>query len=68
MASARTAEGNWYDVQYAPKHPSCDTLHPVSVSINSRDENYVHSLLITTFVLLLAVRRVLGAEIGCSRV
>jgi hypothetical protein len=27
-ASARTAEGNWCDVQYAPKHPSCVTLHP----------------------------------------
>ena len=48
MACARTAEGNWCDVQYAPKHLSCDILHPVSVTINSRDENYVRSLLITS--------------------
>lgn len=60
--SARTAEWNWCDVQYASKHPSCVTLHPVSVTINSRDENYVHSLLITTFVILLAVRSVPGAD------
>lgn len=52
MTSARTAEGTWCDVQYAPKRPSCDTLHSASVTINSRDENYV----ITTFVILLAVR------------
>ena len=63
MASARTVEGNWCDVQYAPKHPSCDTLHPVSVTVNSRDENYVHSLLITTFVILLAVCIVPRADV-----
>lgn len=63
MASARTAEGNWCDVQYAPKHPSCVTLHPVCVTLNSRDENYVRSLLITVFVILLAVCIVPEADI-----
>lgn len=62
-ASVRTAEGSWCDVQYAPKHPSCVTLHPVSVTIDSRDENYVRSLLITAFVILLAVRCVPVADI-----
>ena len=64
MAGVRTAEGSWCDVQYAPKHPSCDTLHPVSVAINSRDENYVRSLLITLFMILLAVRRMPHADVA----
>ena len=55
VACARTAEENWCDVQYALKHPSCDILHPVSVTINSRDENYIRSLLIRSWVILLAV-------------
>ena len=63
MASARTAEGSWCDVQYAPKHPSCGTLHPLSVTINNRDANYVRSLLVTVSVILLAVRLVPKADV-----
>ena len=64
MASARTAEGSWCDVQYAPKHPSCGTLHPLSVTINNRDANYVRSLLVTAFVILLLVSLVPGTEVA----